>query len=151
MKFKPLTTPQDAPHMGRFPLLLDVGLIEDDDGTPICRICEIVEEREPGSAASFACLPAGDAPFILDTSYRALLLSGQEYAMLDTSTQDGALRNIANHVATRFSYESRALEERGEQKRNAVLFCHRDVVSLVASLSNEAINHDTLHHQDTVS
>lgn len=151
MKFKPLATPQDAPHTGRFPLLLDVGLIENDDGTPICRICEIVEEREPGSAASFACLPASDTHFVLDTSYRALLLSGQECALFDTNTQGGALRNIANHAVVRFSYKSRALEERGEQQRNAVVFYHRDVVSLIAALSDEAINHDTLHHQDTVS
>ena len=136
--------------MGRFPLLLDVGLIEEDNGTPLCRLCEIVEEREVGSAVSFACLPVDDMRSTLDTPYRALLLSGKECALFDMNAQGGALRNIANHVATRFNHNTRTLEERGEQQRNVVIFYHRDVVSLVAALSDEAINHDTLHTKGTV-
>lgn len=152
MKFVQRAMPQEEKHISRFPFLLEIGTIEDDNGAPICRLCEIVEPHEPGTSSSFVCLPTHDILPVLDASCRTLLLSGAECALFDANRYGSALRNIVNHVATRFNYVTQTVQEHGEQQRNATLYYHRDVVSLVAALSDAAINRDiALHNKDATS
>ena len=143
MNFIPSPAPtKNMPQWSKFLSLHELGTIQDAKGTALCSVCLIVEEKEVGSPDTIVCIPP-HSDFVLSPHYNSVLMTGEEGALFDTSEYGRVLRNLANRIATRFDFTTRTIKDIGEQQRNARVLYNRDVISIVAALSDEAAHHTT--------
>lgn len=105
----------------------EMGVITDDSDVAICRIGLLVEEKEAGSPDTVVCLPVSHVGAVTNQD-RAAMQTRNVFGQENDTLMARQLRNLACNIAVRYDFDIKKINYRGEQKRNASVLFHRDVM-----------------------